>query len=244
MFLAFGFGRIYATREIKMWRHRIDPHVYPNIRFIRERRSYRTISTDFFPVFNSWLTSLWVLTCATVPRLRNILLWKALLFRLSAKRIRKQVWLANGCARCCVQGKLKGGEEVEEGKKIAIYESVWWSQVASSRGNSWENVVKLPKILVRQILKQRFQSFHRYDEFKVHETFPLYYPFRSRKIRLDGKGATTAGDSSVCWDTLEQRASNKRGHCAQMRWKEKGMAGNREERNEEEEEEEGSRFRN
>lgn len=109
MFLAFGFGRIYATREIKMWRHRIDPRVYPNIRFIRERRSYRTISTDFFPVFNSWLTSLWVLTCATVPRLRNILLWKALLFRLSAKRIRKQVWLANGCARCCVQGKLKGG---------------------------------------------------------------------------------------------------------------------------------------
>lgn len=38
-FAPFGFGRIYATREIKISRHRIDPRVYPNIRFIRGREA-------------------------------------------------------------------------------------------------------------------------------------------------------------------------------------------------------------
>lgn len=80
---------------------------------------------------------------------------------------------------------------------------------------------------------------NRYDEFKVYERFRYIIRFWSTKIRLDGKGASTRG---VCWDTLEQQASNKRGRCAQMRWKEKGMAGNREERNEEEKE--GSGFWN
>lgn len=120
-----------------------------------------------------------------------------------------------------------GKTERSVAKKVAIYESL----IASSRGKMFEITEDPRKTSSEPTLQNR------YDEFKVYERFRYIIRFWSTKIRLDGKGASTRG---VCWDTLEQRASNKRGRCAQMRWKEKGMAGNREERNEEEKE--GSGF--
>lgn len=111
--------------------------------------------------------------------------------------------------------------------------NLWkYPTIASSRGNSWQNRSKLPKKILVRHPEPTFKALTDTMNLRYTETFPLHYPVL---VDENSPRRQRSHHLECVSDTLEQRASNKGGRCAQMRWKEKGMAGNREERNEEEE---------